>query len=46
MRLQVVGTDDTTTIVNSVLSAYGLPTFKSNDTLRLYDEFEVYPTCP
>lgn len=33
----VIGSDDATTIVNSVLSAYGLPTFKASAGFRLYE---------
>lgn len=35
----VVGSSDTTTIVNSVLGAYGLPTLKASAGFRVYDEF-------
>ncbi|KAI8475652.1 MAG: hypothetical protein J3K34DRAFT_404001 [Monoraphidium minutum] len=34
-----IGSDDTTTIVNSVLSAYGLPTLKASPGYKLWDEF-------
>lgn len=35
----VIGSSDTTTIVNSVLGAYGLPTLKASAGFRVYDEF-------
>ncbi|WIA15677.1 hypothetical protein OEZ85_002303 [Tetradesmus obliquus] len=35
----VLGSDDATTIVNSVLSAYGLPTLKASAGFRVYDDF-------
>ncbi|GMH38664.1 hypothetical protein BSKO_06548 [Bryopsis sp. KO-2023] len=34
------GSDDTTTIVNSFLSAYGLPTFRASKGYKAYDQFE------
>lgn len=33
----LLGSDDATTIVNSVLSAYGLPTFKASPGFKLYE---------
>lgn len=33
----LIGSDDATTIVNSVLSAYGLPTFKATAGFKLYE---------
>lgn len=36
----MMGSSDPTTIVNSVLSAYGLPTLRANDSFIAYDEFE------
>ncbi len=41
--LIVIGTDDATTVVNSVLSAYGLPTLPKTSGFRLYDEVCVCP---
>ncbi|KAL6763552.1 hypothetical protein V8C86DRAFT_2491546 [Haematococcus lacustris] len=35
-----IGTDDPTTLLNAVLSGYGLPMLKGNDQLKVYDEFE------
>ena len=37
LLLGVVGSDDPATIANAVLSAYGLPTFKTSKALRMYD---------
>lgn len=36
--LLLIGSDDPTTIVNSVLSAYGLPTLKASGSFKVYDE--------
>lgn len=38
--LLVLGSDDATTIVNSILSGYGLPTLKPSSGFRPYDEFD------
>ncbi|KIY95452.1 hypothetical protein MNEG_12511 [Monoraphidium neglectum] len=35
----VVGSDDATTIINSVLSGYGLPTLKASAGYKVWDEF-------
>lgn len=35
-----LGTDDPTTILNSVLSAYGLPTLAATKGFKAYDDFE------
>lgn len=40
LLVAVVGSSDPTTIVNSVLSAYGLPTLKASQGFILFDEFE------
>lgn len=37
----LIGSDDPTTIVNSVLSAYGLPTLKAAAGFKLYDDFDA-----
>lgn len=38
--LLLVGSDDATTIVNSILSGYGLPTLTPSKGFKPYDEFE------
>jgi hypothetical protein len=40
LLLGVLGTDDPTTIINSVLGAYGLPMLKASSSFRNYDEFD------
>jgi hypothetical protein len=40
LPLLLVGSDDATTIVNSILSGYGLPTLKPSQGFKAYDEFE------
>ena len=36
-----IGSDDPTTILNSVLSAYGLPTLKASAGFKIYDDFDA-----
>lgn len=36
----MIGSDDPTTIINSVLSGYGLPTLKASSGYKAFDEFE------
>eukprot|EP00193_Tetraselmis_chui_P008207 CAMPEP_0177765600 /NCGR_PEP_ID=MMETSP0491_2-20121128/8078_1 /TAXON_ID=63592 /ORGANISM="Tetraselmis chuii, Strain PLY429" /LENGTH=241 /DNA_ID=CAMNT_0019281959 /DNA_START=141 /DNA_END=866 /DNA_ORIENTATION=+ len=36
----LIGTKDPTTVLNAVLSGYGLPTFSQGSDFTLYDEFE------
>lgn len=38
--LLLLGSDDATTIVNSILSGYGLPTLKPSQGFKPYDEFD------
>jgi hypothetical protein len=40
LPLLLVGSDDATTIVNSILSGYGLPTLTPSKGFKPYDEFE------
>ena len=40
LPLALVGTDDPVTVVNSVLSAYGLPQFKAGKGFSTYDDFD------